>query len=679
MIMDKWYKNCYRRNLVDMHIEDWSEEFLSKFSIEDYFDNLVIAKVQSPMIFLQSHIGYCYWPTKCGHMHNSLRGREDMVKRLIEKCRAHGMPVVGYYSLIYNNWAAINHPDWKTVKAENISGVETSARYHFCCPNNPGYREFVFKQIEEISRYFKLDGMFYDMTFWPEVCRCEHCKKRWEKEAGGIIPNEDWDKDRWNLFIKKRQEWIGEFAGIITEKTKSFMPGITVEHNYAGVVAFDWLAGSTELVNEASDYTGGDLYGDLYNHSFTCKYYMDITKNKPFEYMTCRVNNRLYQHTVSKSERQLALEVMLTTLHGGASLIIDAIDPAGTLDRRVYDRIGKVFAKVEMLEPYLSGLELIADAGVFFDTTAKHARPGQKYSNRDCAVNTVKTLIKNNISVGVVSNGCLSKLKNYKIVFASDVGNMDTGTVEKLIDYTQNGGTLYISGEGNERIRNILLGAELLKMSEENVTYAAPFQEYERIFAGFNREYPLSAEYRQPLLKLDGTSEIWATIALPYTVPNGINFASIHSNPPGKYTEYPAFIKRQFGSGTVLWSGFPIENDVRENYTDIIKNICDNAIPKSARKINYEAPARAEVVVMRGKNSIIVGIADLIGDIDNSELPGFAISILSDYAAIKTTNLLTGREVPFKFAGNRIEFICESFINYNLYKIDLSISPHNAD
>lgn len=51
--MDNLLKNRYRRNLVDMHIEDWSPEFLSKFSIDKYYDNIVRAKIQSSMVYLQ--------------------------------------------------------------------------------------------------------------------------------------------------------------------------------------------------------------------------------------------------------------------------------------------------------------------------------------------------------------------------------------------------------------------------------------------------------------------------------------------------------------------------------------------------------------------------------------------------------------------------------------------------
>ena len=42
-----WYKNRLRRHLCDMHIDDWSPEFLSKFDPQVYVDNLKKAKINS--------------------------------------------------------------------------------------------------------------------------------------------------------------------------------------------------------------------------------------------------------------------------------------------------------------------------------------------------------------------------------------------------------------------------------------------------------------------------------------------------------------------------------------------------------------------------------------------------------------------------------------------------------
>ena len=59
MAAEKWFTKAYRRNLVDMHIEDWDEAFLSRFDPAEYAANLKKAHIQAPMIYLQSHVGHC--------------------------------------------------------------------------------------------------------------------------------------------------------------------------------------------------------------------------------------------------------------------------------------------------------------------------------------------------------------------------------------------------------------------------------------------------------------------------------------------------------------------------------------------------------------------------------------------------------------------------------------------
>ena len=62
--MGKWYESRYRRTLLDMHIEDWDDSFMAEFDPEEYFRMLKRAQVSAPMIYIQSHVGLCYWPTK---------------------------------------------------------------------------------------------------------------------------------------------------------------------------------------------------------------------------------------------------------------------------------------------------------------------------------------------------------------------------------------------------------------------------------------------------------------------------------------------------------------------------------------------------------------------------------------------------------------------------------------
>lgn len=663
----KWYSNSYRRGLIDMHIEDWNPEFLSEFSPEDYYNNLVIGKIQSPMIYLQSHVGYCYWPTKSGHMHNALKDRENIVKQLIDKCRDAGMHVVGYYSLIFNNWAESKYPEWKIITSED----EIYDRYGLCCPNNDGYRAFVFEQIKELSEFFMLDGMFYDMTFWPKICYCSSCEKRWSEEVGSVMPSQiDWCDPIWNLFVKKREEWIGEFASAITSETKRLMPNISVEHNFAAAIASDWDAGSTELINESCDYTGGDLYGDLYNHSFTCKYYMNITKNPPFEYMTCRCNPVLYQHTITKTEEALTLEVMLTCAHHGASLIIDAIDPCGTLDSRVYKRLSNIFTKQIEYEPYFIG-ELIEDIGVFFSTTSKYNKEGQNFNNKTCAVNTIKTLIENHVPVGVLSNGCMQNIDKYKFLFAPNLCGISNENNNRIIAYVKNGGNLYLSGVGEEALLKELIGSTFNGFTKENRTYIAPNNNYEYLFDEFNAKYPLPLEYKLPILELDNSDGVIATITLPYTIPEEQKFASIHSNPPGISTNIPAIVIKKYGCGNVIWSAAPIENDSRVNYKRVLINLLNLFIRRTDLSLTTTASKKVELISFKTNDSILISLVDLECTEELIPHKSFNIKLQSNLSPVKITRLHYDENISFNYIDGYICFDTEQLIMFDMYKINL--------
>ncbi len=668
-----WFTDCYRRNLVDMHIEDWDEEFLSEFSPEEYFANLKRAHIQAPMIYLQSHVGNCYFPTKVGHMHAALKGREDLIRRLVDLCRADGMKVVGYYSLIYNTREEDNHPEWRVYTgADKLSPRQRGGRYGLCCPNNPEYREFVETQIREMSEYFTLDGMFYDMTFWPVVCECPHCMERYKHELGlDTIPRADWNNPDWIKLTRQRERSIGEFAKFVTETTRRYMPGVSVEHNYAMAVAGDSVCASTELVNEQCDYTGGDLYGDLYNHSFTAKYYYGVTKNQPFEYMTCRCDRTLGAHTVTKTEEHLATEVMLTAAHHGASFIIDAIDPKGTLDSRVYDRIGRVFERQLPYERYFSG-ELITDVGVYYATTGRYNSRGMNFNNKTCAINSTRTLIENHVPVGVVSNSSTGRLSGCKAVLAPAIAGISDSNRANLVKYVDDGGLLYISGVEDMELLGELLGAELDGYTDETAVYIAPTDAGAELFCEFTPEYPLPTEISLPKITV-ADCEVLGVMRPPYTKANERRFASIHSNPPGRLTDIPAIITKQVGRGRVIWSAAPIENDGRIGIKRVFMSLLTKYLPETT--IKSSAPRQVELVAHRRKSDILISAVDLLCSDELLPLGGFEISVKVD-AVPKCIKRIAGRdkperEVEFEYFGGRAVFKTETLVMFDMYKIEI--------
>ena len=109
-----WIEGNYRRNLMDMHIDDWNEEFLSKINPLEYAEALADAHVQCAMVKAKPHTGLCYWPCDIGRMHRGLKGR-DFFGEMVKLCHERGIAVIAYYSQIFDNWAYDNHPDWRLI------------------------------------------------------------------------------------------------------------------------------------------------------------------------------------------------------------------------------------------------------------------------------------------------------------------------------------------------------------------------------------------------------------------------------------------------------------------------------------------------------------------------------------------------------------------------------------
>ena len=603
----KWYENSYRRNLVDMHIDDWDKSFLSRLDPDNYVALLKRAHVQSAMVYANSHVGYCYWPTKTGCVHRGLRGR-DVLGEIIGLCHKEGMHVVPYYSLIFNNWAYDFDPSWRILDVNGKGSRERpgrAGRYGVCCPNSPAYRAFVESQVEELCAGYDFEGIFFDMTFWPAICYCPSCKERFAREAGSEMPTViDWRDPRWLTCQKKREEWLAEFAAFATSTARKHKPGVTVEHNSAPLPQ-SWRIATTLALADQNDYIGGDLYGGYAQQSFICKLYDSITPNKPFEFMTSRCYPSLRDHTTLKSREMLELHACLALAHNGAFLFIDAIDPVGTLNPRVYELMAEVFGKTRHYEPYLGG-SMCQDVAVYFSLDSKmdFADNGKRVDVENWAVphltaalGAARTLRENHIPFGVISKNSLKDTSPYQVIVLPDVLMLGEEEAEQLRQFVAEGGSLYASGSTSPSLLSDVLGISVEGETKETVTYMAPTDRGKAIMAGLDPGCPLSIFGPQIKARALDQGEVIATLTLPYTDPSdGAKLASIHSNPPGIATDYAAVVHRSYGKGRVMWVSAPLEAADQEPHRRVFARMIA-ALATAPFSFEAEAPAAVEMIV----------------------------------------------------------------------------------
>ncbi|MBQ9099018.1 MAG: hypothetical protein IJY50_06270 [Clostridia bacterium] len=668
-----WYSSSYRRHLCDMHIEDWDPTFLSQFDPDAYFENLKRANVDAAMIYLQSHVGLCNFPTKEGKMHKAFVGRENALAELIGKCRQNGIAVVGYYSLTHDNEVYDTHPDWRMLDENGIGKRGTMGkdgkyrRYGYVCPNHEEYRAFTLRRIDEMAAYARMDGMFYDMPFWPHYCHCPKCRARFMQETGWEIPKGDFsDTPVWRSFLKKQQEWMAEFIQLVTDYTKRVMPGASVEHNVAYAALPSYNKGMSMDLMRACDYAGGDLYGTAYEHSFTCKFYYATTTHQPFEYMFSRCTPGLRKHTLTKSEDRIHAAVMLTCANHGATLFIDAIDPVGTLDQRVYERIGNVFDFEKRYEKYLTGTP-VSDVGIYYGFHSRFPVNGNEYTNSKCAPRLARRMIEQHIPHSVVG-GEFGDLESNRVIYASCVDDEEGKGIDRLLSYVEKGGKLIFTDGRSKKLLRVLLGTDDVTLCDCANTYVAPTAAAGDLLGDFNAKYPLPIDGFAPVVRGVTNGTVLATFNKPYTATRENKFASIHSNPPGVQTAIPAIVEGTYGKGCFIWLAHVPEFDVEEEYTFLIKRLIAR-LTGGDFAVETDAPADVEIVTFRDGNAYLLSAAQLTDAYTARQILPFRVSLKVAGEVQDVLLLPNETSIPFTQSDDTVSFSVENFHIFDMFKI----------
>ncbi len=680
-----WYSNNYRRHLVDMHVADWDDRFLSQFSYETFVEYLKIAKVTNAIIYLQSHAGLCYFPTKVGVMHKAFVGKEDTMRKLFDLCHENGIAVMGYYSLNYNTLEHDRHPEWRMIRSEGCSrrelGTEKAdmlklefiskkhGRYGLCCPNNMEYREFVYRQIDEmVENYPDMEGLCYDMPYWPHTCHCEKCKERFLREKGyelPLLPAPNTKEFVDVLEVKYR--WMGEWIQSVTDHHKKVAPNITVEHNFASAISANSRNGCGEEVAYACDFVGGDLYGGMINHSLACKFYQNITPNPPLNYVFSRCKPDLRSHTLTKTLDEMKVEIFLTAAHHGATRVIDAIDPVGTLDERVYRRIGQVFDLHEKYEKYFTG-EMVEDIGLYYSIKSRYNTLGEEYENKTSAIGVSENLIKSHVPFGVTGN--FHRLNGYRALILPMLTDFERHDFDRIEQYVRDGGSVYMSGATSRELLSRLVGATLHGHTEEENVYLAPTAAGMEYFEDFNPKYPLPFTGLSPIVTNDAGAEVLATLTLPYTVPNNSEFSSIHSDPPGIATEHPVVMRRRLGKGTVIWSALPIEAIHICEYQEIFKNLlfsmCDGYEPSFGGNI----PEDVEVTLYDTGDVFTLNLCMIAERPIAPVYRPFTVKVKTDRVPKSVKFLPDEEEIPFTYEDGYAVFQTRPLHVFDMYMIE---------
>jgi hypothetical protein len=700
-----WFQQTARRMLFDMHIPDWDERFLSKFDPEELAKNVADAQVSTLTIPANTHTGLCYWPTKVGAEHQAVKGK-DLLGQNIACAHNHGLNVVIYYCTIYCDWYWEQHPEARVMNGEGksekllMNSYGHPRRFSVSCMNNSGYRQFVVDQLREICETYDFEGVWPDMTFWPTVCYCPSCQQRYRAETGCEIPRTiDWTNPDWVRFQSKRQEWVRDFCHLVTATIRRDKPSATVAHQ-SQTFNGDWLFGASTQLAEESDFLSADLYGDRLTLSYSSKLFASLSKNLPFEHLNSWTYPAIHEHVIPRSEAHLEINAFAALMNHGAFGFVGFPDPDGSIHRDYFRRGGKVFQKLALYEAYQGGT-FCQDVAIYhsfealfdLEENGKPAiaarynfEPGRPISgpnaHRNTAISAANVLLDQHIPFGVITRKNLHDLSRYQAVILSNVALMDDEEVNAIRAYVANGGNLYaskcsslINGRG-ERLADFQLG-DLFGVSysgetEELLTYMTPVEETLDLFDPYTVQSPAPLLDRPLRVKAHSGAQVLATLTLPWTDPQGTPYASILTDPPGKWTGEPFVVLNRYGKGRVIYAAGVPEIWEHESLVQVIGRFFHLLLQRQAF-FKTDAPRQVELTLFEqaDQRRLILHLLNNPAELPPLPIYNIRVSVQAGDHCIQRVMILPEREpVPFDQEDGWLTFPVEKLIIYRMISIE---------
>jgi hypothetical protein len=225
--------------------------------------------------------------------------------------------------------------------------------------------------------------------------------------------------------------------------------------------------------------------------------------------------------------------------------------------------------------------------------------------------NIVRTFIEHKIPFTIITEKQLNRLTDFRALVLPAVAMMSAAEARAIEKFVKNGGRVYASGETSlydktgARQKDFQLGhvfgiSYLDGRTKEKVTYICPNVSGDSFLSGCSKKYPLMIEDDQMIVKARKMGNALGTLALPYTDPDDKDlFASAISNPPGKYTKYPALVSNHYGKGGAIYCAGGLENMAHEKHRQVFAGLIKAFLPE--RAFETDAPKPVEIILFRHK------------------------------------------------------------------------------
>jgi hypothetical protein len=433
---------------LDFHTPGGVAPIARDFDAASFAETMRGAHVGAVNVFARCHHGYSYYPTSVGTTHPGLGF--DLLGRQIEALHAAGIAAVAYVTIGWDDLAAAREPGWVVVgkdgslharrplTAPSIAGGLSpddggpgAPRWSLLDPAT-GYGDYVCDQVRELCGRYKIDG------FWFDICLAVPNYSPWGLAQMAAAAVDAGDDRAAAAFARRREiAFLERVSGLIRE----LAPDAEVFFNGTADAAMGELIHVQTHLDVESLATSPGLWGYLH-YPIVARHAR--TFGLPFLGMTGRFHKSWADFGGLKTLDQLEYECATILAAGGGVSVGDQLRPSGALDPAVYRLVGRVFERIERLEPWLVGARPAAEVAIVSDPRLE-TFGGQPASAQNPEVEGAAQLfLERAIQFDVVDPG--ADLAGYRLVVLPD-GLVVTPALRAALEgQLAQGGSMLVSG-----------------------------------------------------------------------------------------------------------------------------------------------------------------------------------------------------------------------------------------
>ncbi len=656
----------YRQIHLDFHTSPYIGEIGEDFVREEFAGILTKAHVNSINLFAKCHHGMYYYPTKIGTMHPNLGF--DLFGEQVRACREHGIRPIAYTCAAWNEDWADRHPEWLVVDTDGLLGHKkpfdrSFGAWRSLCYNNPEYQELLKEEMKEIYDNYHPDGFWIDIIQGQD-CICPHCSR--DMKEHGLDPKNIRDVKIFNKISETEfcKEFYSYLKGLDSKLCVYFN-----SHPYELDNGLNEHYSSREKRQYFDMIDIESLPSDLWGYTHFPIAANYVGKN---EEEICMMNGKFHtswgDFGTIRNQNALEYECFRAIASGAKVCIGDQLHPSGRLDSAVYDRIGKVYERIEAMEPWLTGDEKVCEAAVFITVSAGEVNP-----DRGGTVEEGIHRILTELHIPYDFVDCKDDLEKYSLLIIPEQTRLgDTGKIESFV---KRGGKLLVFADGGLREGEFAvpqIPAKYLGESEFDVRYIEADSEY------FPDVPPMKHVLYSPGVRIKAMGEVLAQVTEPYFSRTDEHFCSHRQSPPKCVSTGEAAIVR---NDSAVYISAPLSSMYCEYgysvYKEIVRRCIELLCPRPL--IETDLSGISEVYLRKNGEKRILHILSYVITRKAKRLDTIEekfnecnkyIKFKMERRPEKVTLLAENKEISFQWEDGYVRIPVEIQSGYSAYVID---------